>query len=274
MSRCSQVRTSAVPNLVMVSPGRMPAFSAGEPGCTAPTTAARSRNASTSAPCSRTNASSTTASSEVHHRAGDQDLEALPLRLRQELVVRAGLRIVGILAGHLDVAAERDGADAVLGVAALDLQQLRPEAERERHHAHAVPAREQEVAQLVDEHEHAEHEEERKVTSSTQVLSNSNSRASSAACIRAHASTRRTSWQRGGRLGRVRIHRLRDHPGNVRETEPALQERRYGNLVGRVQHDRQAALHPGPGAPSRARRQLSRARYASRRHGKSSQAGS
>ena len=29
-------------------------------------------------------------------------------------------------------------------------------------HAHAVPAREQEVAQLVDEHEHAEHEQKSK----------------------------------------------------------------------------------------------------------------
>ena len=62
ISRCSQVRTSAVPNLVMRSPRRRPAFSAGEPACTAPTTAGRSRNASTSAPCSSTNASRTTAS--------------------------------------------------------------------------------------------------------------------------------------------------------------------------------------------------------------------
>ena len=50
---------------------------------------------------------------DVHRRPRDQDLEPLPLRLRQELVIRAGLRIVGVLAGHLDVAAERDGADAV-----------------------------------------------------------------------------------------------------------------------------------------------------------------
>ena len=46
----------------------------------------------------------------------------------------------------------------VLGVAALDLQQLRTEAERERQHADAVPARHHEVAELVDEHEHAENE--------------------------------------------------------------------------------------------------------------------
>ena len=61
MSRCSQVRMSAVPSLTITSPGRMPARSAGEPGCTAPTVAGRSRYASTSAPCIRTTASRITA---------------------------------------------------------------------------------------------------------------------------------------------------------------------------------------------------------------------
>ena len=57
---------------------------------------------------------------QVHHRAHDQNLETLPLRLRQKLVVRAGARVLGVFAGHLDVAAERDGADAVLGVSAAE----------------------------------------------------------------------------------------------------------------------------------------------------------
>ena len=124
--------------------------------------AGRSRYASTSAPCIKTTASSTTASSDVHHRTGDQDLKALPLRLGQELIVAARRCVFGVLAGHLHVAAERDDADAVLRVAALDLENLRSETERERDHAHAVPAREQEVAELVDEDEHAENEQERK----------------------------------------------------------------------------------------------------------------
>jgi hypothetical protein len=91
--------------------------------------------------------------------AGDQDLEPLPLRLRQELVIFPGRVIFGVLTGHLHVAAERNDADAVLGVAALHFQNLRAEAEREGQHAHAVPAGEQEVAKLVNEHEHAEHEQ-------------------------------------------------------------------------------------------------------------------
>ena len=92
-------------------------------------------------------------------RPGDQHLKPLPLRFGQELVARSRPLIVRLLARHLHVAAERDDADAVLGVAALHLQDLWPEAQRESNHAHAIPAREQEVAELVDEHEHAEHEQ-------------------------------------------------------------------------------------------------------------------
>ena len=42
-----------------------------------------------------------------------------------------------------------------------ELQELRPEAEREREHADAEPARGKKVPELVHEDEHAEHEQER-----------------------------------------------------------------------------------------------------------------
>ena len=45
-----------------------------------------------------------------------------------------------------------------------------------------------------------------------------------------------------GGLRRVRIHRLRNHLWNVGKTEASLEKRRYRDLVGRIQHDRQAAL--------------------------------
>ena len=48
----------------------------------------------------------------------------------------------------------------VLGVAALDLQDLRSEAEGERQNPDAVPAGRQKVAQLMDEDQDAEHEQE------------------------------------------------------------------------------------------------------------------
>ena len=80
--------------------------------------------------------------------------------LRQEFVRGAGARVFRVLAGHLDVAAERDGADAVLGVAARERQHLRPEAQREREHADADPPGHQEMAELVHENQHAEDENE------------------------------------------------------------------------------------------------------------------
>ena len=49
----------------------------------------------------------------------------------------------------------------VLGVAALDVEELRPEAERKGDHAHADAPGHQEMAQLVHENQDAEDEEER-----------------------------------------------------------------------------------------------------------------
>ena len=97
---------------------------------------------------------------EVHRRSHDQDQEALPLRLRHELVAGAGVAVLGVLARHPHVAAQRDGADAVLRVPPAHLQQLRPEAEREGQDADAEAAGHDEMAQLVHEDEHAEHEQE------------------------------------------------------------------------------------------------------------------
>ena len=99
---------------------------------------------------------------EIHDRAHHEHLEALPLRLGEELVGRAASRVFGILARHLDVTAKRDGADAVFRVAARERQQLRAEPERKRQHAHADPARREEMPKLVDENEHAKNEDKRK----------------------------------------------------------------------------------------------------------------
>ena len=96
---------------------------------------------------------------DVHQRSHDQDLEPLPLGLGEKLVGLARPRVVRVLARHLDVTAERDGADAVFRVAAREFQDLGPETEREREHANADPPRRQEMPQLVDEDQDAENEE-------------------------------------------------------------------------------------------------------------------
>jgi hypothetical protein len=53
---------------------------------------------------------------DVHGGAGDGDEEAVPAGVREEFRRIAGALVHGILAAHLDVAAERDGADAVVGI--------------------------------------------------------------------------------------------------------------------------------------------------------------
>ena len=74
----------------------------------------------------------------------------------------AGSRIVGVLARHLHVAAERNGADAVFRVAAAHLQQFWTEPERKREYTYTEPTCRQEMTKLVHEHEHAENEQEGK----------------------------------------------------------------------------------------------------------------
>ena len=98
---------------------------------------------------------------QVHQRSHDEDLEPLPLALRQEFVVAARARVVGIFAGHLHVAAERDRADYIFGIAARETDEARPEAKRKFEHPDADTARHDEMAQLVDEDQDAEDEEKR-----------------------------------------------------------------------------------------------------------------
>ena len=99
---------------------------------------------------------------EVHRRPHDQDLEALPLALGQELVRLPGASVVGVLAGHLHVAAERQRTDAVLGVSASEADDGRVEAELEFQDLDPDALGCEEVPELVHEDKHAEHEREGK----------------------------------------------------------------------------------------------------------------
>ena len=111
-------RSRRPPTVIMRSPRMRPACSAGESGTTARRSAGSSRYTCTAAPCASTNAVHHHRQEDVHRRPGEEDLETLPLGLGQELVGMARARIFRVLAGHLHVAAERNRADAVLGVAA------------------------------------------------------------------------------------------------------------------------------------------------------------
>ena len=74
----------------------------------------------------------------------------------------AGALVLDRLACHFHEAAERDGADAVVGAAAGETEQSRPEPNRERQHPDANASGGEVVAQLVDENEHANDKSESK----------------------------------------------------------------------------------------------------------------
>ena len=61
--------------------------------------------------------------------------------------------LAGVLAGHLDVAAQGQQADLVVGVAVLEAEEARAKAEGERLDADAAELGDGKVAELVD-HDH------------------------------------------------------------------------------------------------------------------------
>jgi hypothetical protein len=61
---------------------------------------------------------------------------------------------------ELDVAAERDQGDAVVGVAALEAEEALPETEREDEHPHPEGLGHEEMAGLVEEDDDAENDDE------------------------------------------------------------------------------------------------------------------
>jgi hypothetical protein len=105
---------------------------------------------------------------EVEDRPGDGDEDALPAGLGGEVVGRGSGREGGLgsglqgspvaaeLAGHLDVAAEGEDGDAIVGIAVAEAEDAGSEADGEGFHADAAELGDDEVAELVDENEEAE----------------------------------------------------------------------------------------------------------------------
>ena len=88
------------------------------------------------------------------------DEHALPAGMVVQVAgVVAGL-FAGDLAGHLDVSAEGQGVDAVVGAVAEEADDALAEADGEGLDADAAPLGDGEVAELVHQHHEAEHEEE------------------------------------------------------------------------------------------------------------------
>ena len=73
-----------------------------------------------------------------------------------ELARIVGALVHGILAAHLDVAAERDGVDAVVGLASAEADQPLAESNGELLHSHAQQLGHGIVAKLVDQDHEAQ----------------------------------------------------------------------------------------------------------------------
>src|SRR5262249_48513993 len=115
------------------------------------------------------------------------------VRASDHLAALVALDVFGAFAGHLDVAAQRQRPDAVLGVAAPNAHHRRIESELELEHADADPLRGEKMPQFVYEHEDAQHESKgQQCRQRLPQTFNSNPRAMSCACARAAASTERT----------------------------------------------------------------------------------
>src|SRR5205085_4060762 len=106
---------------------------------------------------------------DVHHRPGDGDRNLLPARAQVEalaggnLLARALLQSgVRVVAAELDVAAERDEREAIVGRAPAAAPQALAEADREGLDAYAEQFGDQEVAELVQDDGSAEDEDEGK----------------------------------------------------------------------------------------------------------------
>ena len=103
---------------------------------------------------------------QIERRPGDDDRVALPQWLVGQRALALAIdgrdRVAGILAQQAHVAAERHQRQAVLGLAARDAKQARPEADREAHHAHVEQLGEHEVPELVHQDQHAEQRHDRR----------------------------------------------------------------------------------------------------------------
>ena len=97
---------------------------------------------------------------DVHERSGEEDQEALPLRLGEELVRIPGHVLLGGIARHAHVAAQRDQRHAIVRVALSEAEQPLSEAEGEDEHSHAKELRHEEVPRFVHEDQDAENDEE------------------------------------------------------------------------------------------------------------------
>src|SRR5215471_17247550 len=97
----------------------------------------------------------------VHGWAGNGDQKTLPARMAHEFARIAGALFHGILASHFYVAAERQQADAIVGLAATEADQALTKAQAEslnpdfEQFGHGI------MAKLMNKHQDSQYKDER-----------------------------------------------------------------------------------------------------------------
>ncbi len=92
---------------------------------------------------------------------GQRDQHPLPARLGEKFIGIALALFERIVARHLHVAAQRQRADAVVGVAALHAPQARAETDGKNLHAHAKGFGDDEMSPLMDQDHDAQNDRNR-----------------------------------------------------------------------------------------------------------------
>src|SRR5215469_12162335 len=95
---------------------------------------------------------------DIHGGSSDGDQKTLPPRMRHKLARISGASVHRVLARHLDVAAKRKSADAVIGIAATESKQALAEAERKDLDAHSAQFGHGVVTELVHQDHYSQHE--------------------------------------------------------------------------------------------------------------------
>ncbi len=91
---------------------------------------------------------------DIHRGTGDCDQKPLPARVTHELAWVACTLFHGVFASHLDITANRQNADAVVGVAPLETKKALAKAEAEHLNPYATKFGNGVMPKLVDKNEH------------------------------------------------------------------------------------------------------------------------
>ncbi len=92
----------------------------------------------------------------IHRRPGDGDQKTVPARMREKLRRITRALIHRIFAAHLHIAAQRDGADAVVGLAFPEAEQALAKANGKDLDPHSQPFGHGVVAKFVDQDHEAQ----------------------------------------------------------------------------------------------------------------------